>query len=210
MDQITIEAQRRTALGKKVNALRREGITPFHVYGSTIESQSLQASTFDLVHALNEAGFTTPITVKVGSDEHFAIVRHIQKHPITDRLLHVDLVEISRTERIVAEVPVVFEGESMGARESGGQVSEELYQLEVEALPMEIPHELRVDLSVLEADDSILHAKDVVLPAGVTLVTDPDTIVARVVAMHAEEEEEEEATTAPAQEKAEPAEEKKD
>ena len=200
MDQITIEAQQRTALGKKVKALRREGITPLHVYGSTIESQSLQASTFDLVHALNEAGFTTPITVKVGSDEHFAIVRHIQKHPITDRLLHVDFMEISRTQRITAEVPIVFEGESMGAREAGAQLSEDLYHLEVEALPLEIPHELTVDLAALESEDSVILAKDVTLPAGVTLITDPEATVARVVAVHAAAEEEEEAEAAEAAE----------
>ena len=190
MDQITIEAEKRTALGKKVKALRRNGVTPLHIYGSTMASESLQASTFDVVHALNEAGFTTPLTVKVGPEEHFVIVRQIQKHPVTDLLLHVDMVQISRTERIAAEVPITFEGESMGAREEGSQVSEDLYHLELEAMPMEIPHELIVDLGLLTRADSIIHAKDVKLPRGVTLITDPDAIVARVISHNAVEAEE--------------------
>ena len=204
MDQITIEAQKRIALGKKVKALRREGITPFHVYGSSIASESLQATTFDLVHALNDAGFTTPITVKVDGGEHFVIVRQVQKHPITDRLLHVDMVAISRTERLTAEVPLSFEGESLAAREEGAQISEDMYHLEVEALPMEIPHELVVDLAKLQASDDVIYAKDVPLPPGVTLVTDPDAVVARVVGVHVEAEEEEAAEGEAAEAKAEP------
>jgi len=188
MDQITIEAQQRTALGKKVKALRREGITPFHVYGSAIASESLQAGTFELVHALNEAGFTTPLTVKVGNDEHFVIVREVQRHPITERLLHVDMVAISRTERLAAEVPLVFEGESLAARDATLQVSEDLYHLEVEALPMEIPHELKVDLAALDTAVAVIYAKDVKLPPGVTLVSDPDLVVAHIVGTVGEEE----------------------
>lgn len=199
-DQITIEAQARTALGKKVKALRRNGITPIHVYGSAIASESLQADTFDLVHALNEAGFTTPITVKANGKDHFAIVRHVQRHPITDRLLHVDLFVISRTERLIAEVPITFEGESLAARESGAQVSEDMYHVEIEALPMEMPHELTVDLTSLDNEDSVIYAKDIVLPPGVTLVTDPEATVARIVqargAQEAEELAEEESAAA--------------
>jgi large subunit ribosomal protein L25 len=180
MDQITVEAQPRTALGKKTGALRRSGITPIHVYGSTMESLTLQADTPDLVHALNEAGYTTPLTVKVGSDEHFVVVKQIQKHPMTDRVLHVDLFAISRTERIHASVPLHFEGEALAAREEGAQLAEDMHELAVEALALEMPHLLTVDLTPLVNLDSVIHASDVVLPANVTLVTDADAVVAKI------------------------------
>ena len=180
MDQITVEAQPRTAVGKKTGALRRSGITPIHVYGSKMESLTLQADTPSLVQALNEAGLTTPLTLKVGSDEHFVVVKQIQKHPVTSRLVHVDLFAISRTERIHASVPLHFEGEAMAAREEGALVSEGLHELMVEALALDLPHAVVVDLAPLVTLESIIYASDVVLPANVTLVTDPTAIVARI------------------------------
>jgi large subunit ribosomal protein L25 len=180
MDQITFEAQPRTALGKKVGALRRSGITPIHIYGSTMESLTLQASTVDLVHALNDAGLTTPLTVTIGSDEHFVVVKQIQKHPVTDRVLHVDLFAISRTERIQASVPLHFEGEAMAAREEGAQLAEDFHELMLEAVALEMPHAIVVDLAPLVELESVIRAGDIALPAGVTLVTDPTAIVARI------------------------------
>jgi large subunit ribosomal protein L25 len=180
MDQITVEAQYRNALGKKTGALRRAGITPIHVYGSTMESLTLQAGTPDLVHALNAAGYTTPLTVKVGTDEHFVVVKQIQKHPVTDRVLHVDMFAISRTERIHASVPLHFEGEALAAREEGAQLAEDLHELVLEALGLEMPQTLVVDLTSLVTLESVIHASDVALPPNVALVTDADAIVARI------------------------------
>jgi large subunit ribosomal protein L25 len=181
MDQVTIDAQPRTALRKKTGALRRSGITPIHVYGRGTDSLTLQAPTQELIHTLSAVGFTTPLTVKVGGDEHFVIVQQIQRHPVTEALLHVDLIAVSRTERRQAAVPVQFEGDAPAAREEGAQLFEDLHELEVEALPTDIPSVLIVDLSTLVAVDTAIHAGDIELPSGVTLVTDPTSFVARIV-----------------------------
>jgi large subunit ribosomal protein L25 len=191
MDQITLEAQQRSALGKKVGALRRLRITPIHVYGPGTPPQTLQADTHVLVQALNDAGFTTPVTVKVDSAEHFVMVREIQRHPVTDRVLHVDLITVSRTERLHAAVPLHFEGESLGAREEGAQVFEDLHELELEALPLEMPSALTVNLELLTDAESVILAKHVELPSNVTLVTDPEASVVRIVHRRVEVEEEE-------------------
>ncbi|MDA1035251.1 MAG: 50S ribosomal protein L25 [Chloroflexi bacterium] len=188
MDQITVEAQSRTALGKKNGALRRTGITPIHVYGPETPSESLQADTKALIVALNEAGYTTPITLAVGSGEHFAMVQHVHRHPVTERLLHVDLMTISRTQRMRAAVPLHFEGEALAAREEGVEIFEDLHQLEVEALPLEMPHALVVDLTLLDTGDKVIHAADIQLPPNVTLVTDPTAAIARTVVRRPMEE----------------------
>ena len=133
MDEITIEAQPRTALGKKVRALRRTGATPIHVYGRDMDPVSLQADTRDLVHTINEVGFTTPLTVTVNGDAHFVIVREVQRHPVSELLLHVDFLAVSRTERREAAVPLHFEGESAGSREEGAMISEDLHELVLDA-----------------------------------------------------------------------------
>tara|TARA_Y100000994_G_scaffold56213_1_gene45524 strand:- start:2718 stop:3425 length:708 start_codon:yes stop_codon:yes gene_type:complete len=180
MEEAIVEAENRVALGKKVGALRRSGITPIHVYGKGGESLSLQADTYNLIKTLGIVGHTSPLTVRVGNDEHFVMVQGIQRHPVTERLLHVDLLRISRTEKVHASVPLHFQGESLGAR-GGAHLSEDMHEVEVEALPSEIPHDLIVDISVMDSPDSVIRAGDLSLPAGVTLVTDPDSFIARVI-----------------------------
>ena len=189
MDEINLQAQPRTALGKKVRALRRTGATPIHVYGGGMEPASLQADTRELVHTLTEVGFTTPLTVTVNGGAHFVIVREVQRHPVSELLLHVDFLAVSRTERREAAVPLHFEGEAPGAREEGAMISEDLHDLVVEALPTDMPASLTVDLAALADADAVIHASDIELPAGVTLVTEPDALVARIVFRRIVEEE---------------------
>jgi large subunit ribosomal protein L25 len=193
MAQSAIEAQSRTALGKKVKALRRAGITPIHVYGRGGDSLSLQANTYDLVRTITDAGFTTPITVKAGAEEHFVMVEKVHRHPVTELLLHVDLIRVSRTERIVAPVPLHFEGDALGAREEGAQFYEDHHTIDVEAIPTDIPNSIVVDISILTHSGAAIHAKDLKLPRNVSLAVDPETVVARIVHHGAALEEEEEA-----------------
>ena len=193
MDEVRIAAEERVALGKKVKALRRSGITPIHVYGPGGPSLSLQSDTYDLVHALGVVGQTSPMTVQVAGDEHFVMVQHIQRHPVNERLLHVDLLRVSRTQRIHASVPLHFEGEAPGARAAGATLSEDLHELAVEALPTDIPHAIVVDLAALSDSDSVIHASDLELPTGVTMITDPGAYVARIITHAVVTEEEEEA-----------------
>lgn len=206
MDEITIVAEQRTALGKKTGALRRAGITPFHLYGPKMASESLQADTQSMVTALNTAGLTTPMTVKVGGEEHFVMIDHIQVHPITSRLLHVDMIAISRDQKVHASVPLHFEGEALPAREEGASVVEDHHEIELEALALDMPHLITIDISVMKRPDSAIHASDLVLPPNVGLVTDPGTVIVRIahrrgseIVAVAEDEETPEAPTAEAE-----------
>ena len=185
-----LDAQQRTTSGRKVGALRRSNITPVHVYGRGMDSLSLQANSAELASALGEVGRTTPLTVRVDGDEHFVMVREVQRHPVTEQVLHVDLLRVSRTERLRAAVPVVLEGEAPGARAEGAMLVQDLHSLEVEALPMDLPSHVTIDLSVLEAVDMGIYARDVELPPEVSLTTDPDAPVVRVVFHRAAVEEE--------------------
>lgn len=189
MEETQIEAEARVALGKKTKALRRAGITPIHVYGRGEDSLSLQADTRDLVRALGVAGQTSPLTVKAEGKEHFVMAQRIQRHPVSERLLHVDLIRVSRTERIQAAAPLRFEGEAPGARAAGATLSEDLREVVVEALPTDIPHAVVVDLSSLESADAAILAGDLPLPPGVTLITDASAYVARVTTRGAAAEE---------------------
>ena len=189
MAETQIEAEARVALGKKTKALRRAGVTPIHVYGRGEESLSLQADTRDLIRALGVAGQTSPLTVKAQGKEHFVMAQRIQRHPVSERLLHVDLIRVSRAERVQAAVPLRFEGEAAGARAAGSTLTEDLREIVVEALPTDIPRAVVVDLSSLESADSTILAGDLPLPAGVALITDASAYVARVATRGATAEE---------------------
>jgi large subunit ribosomal protein L25 len=180
MELVILDVLPRTAFGKKLGALRKSGMMPLHVYGKGIESLSLQVATSQLIHTLARVGRTAPFTLRVSGDEHFVIVRDVQRHPVTERLLHVDLVQVSRTERMTVEVPLHLVGEAPAVREAGAMLMQDLYTVQVEALPLELPSSIAVDVSGLTAVDMSIHARDLQLPAGVSLVTPPEALVARI------------------------------
>ena len=192
-DRLTLKLEPRDTLGKKVKSLRRAGIVPVHLYGSQITSRPLQCQGKVLVKVLTQAGANTPISIMVEgeSDEHLAFVREIQWDPIRGDLFHVDFLRAEVTRRVSAEVPVLLFGESPGAKESSGTIVQQLYSLTVEALPLDMPQDIRVDLSLLTERDGIIRAGDIPLPPDSTVVNDPNEVVVRIEAARVEVPEEE-------------------
>ena len=207
-ESINLELEPRTVLGKKVKQLRRVGTIPVHLYGPGVESRPLQCENRQLLRALAQAGSTNPVTLSVKGEagEQLAFAREIQWSPIRSQLLHVDFLVVSATERIAAQVPINLVGESPGARETGGSVAQTLYALEVEALPLEIPDEVVIDLSVLVDTNSAIRAGDLALDSNVTMLTDPEAMVVRVDAGRQALDRQEEVADAPEAEAAAPAE----
>ena len=169
-------------MGKQVKKLRKAGTVPVHLYGPSISPRFLQCATSDLLKVLVQAGSNTPVFVTLpdSGEEHLAFVREVQWEPLRGTLLHVDLLQTEVSQRISADVPIFLEGESQAAREAGGTVGQVLRTLSVEALPLDMPGDLRVDVSVLTDDSNVLRAGDIGLPGNVTLLTDPEEMVARI------------------------------
>ena len=180
-DRIALVLQPRTTLGKKVKALRRAGTVPVHLYGPAIASRPLQCQSQELIKVVAQAGGHTPISVTVEGEkeEHLAFVREIQWDPIRGNLFHVDLLRAEATQRLSADVPVVMTGKSPGAREVG-TVVQLLYSVTVEALPLDMPPELSVDLSSMVQPDAVVRVGDMAVPSNVSLLTDPEAVVARI------------------------------
>ena len=169
MDQIVLSAQARTATGKKTRALRRQGVTPIHVYGLADPPLSLQARSSQVIAVLRSAGYTTPVSVSVdGKNEAVTLVREIDKHPVTGSIRHVDFLRVDPTVRIEVRVPVVLfnQEEAEGARGGVGFVTQGLYEVMVLARPFDVPNEIRADCSVLETLESSITVADLVYPAG--------------------------------------------
>ena len=179
---IQIELEPRELMGKKVSRLRRVGIVPVHLYGPGMEPRSLQCQASRLIRVLAQAGGATPIgiTIQGESQTHLAFAREIQWDPRRDDLLHVDLVAANINVLVTAQVPITFIGESAGARDVGGTVIQQLRTIDVQALPLEMPSQIEIDLAIMSESDSVLRVADLSLPGNATVLTDSEELVARI------------------------------
>lgn len=187
----SITLSNRQVVGKKVKALRREGFIPVHYYGSGIESLSLQAFGTTLRKVVDEAGANIPVQVDVegtaGSDICF--VREVQWHPVNGSLLHVDFMRVDVTERVTAEVPVVLTGQSEAVRELGGVIIQPFQTLPVDALPLDMPEAVTIDVTPLREFGDAIRVGEIELEGDVVILRDDDDLLVTVQQPRVEEEE---------------------
>ena len=180
MDTLELAVDVREALGKKARFLRRDGITPANIYGRNLDSVALQLQSSDLVHALTQAGRNAVLSVKVNGEKkpRTAVIRNVQRHPVTDSIVHVDFLQVDVTRAITSDVPVLLVGESPLPKTST-VISQILSSIQVSGLPMDIPSSVEADISVLVEVDQSIHVSDLRLPEGVEVLTDTDQMVVR-------------------------------
>ena len=190
MDGLSLTVLPREITGKKVSTLRRDGITPVHLYGSGIESQSLQADTAIIGKVITQAGTNVPINVVIeGQDsENICFVREVQFHPVTERLVHVDFIKVDVTKTIRADVPINIEGLAPAVRNLGGTLLQPLQSVTVEALPMDIPISYTLHADILVDFETNLYVRDLEISDTVEIINDDDDLVAGVVAPRIERE----------------------
>ncbi len=191
MDAINIKLHLRKVIGKKVKQLRREGIVPVHVYGSGIQPAALQTEAQTLRRLLPQVGTNIPLSVSIENDnnENICFVREVQRHPVTEEIMHVDFLRVDVTNTIQAEVPIIFTGEAPAARQLGGTLLQSLQSVLVEGLPMDIPPSVAVDVSGLDDFEKSVYVRDLEIGTNVELITNPEGLLARVSAPRVEVEE---------------------
>ena len=189
MEEQTLSLSQRTVTGKKVKQLRRQGILPVHMYGRGIDSMSLQGVARDLRRLLPRIGTNIPVSVRVEGNEgeNVCFVRDVQRHPVTEDLLHIDFIRVDVTQTISAEVPIALIG-SAPATQQGGTLLQPLTSLLVEALPMDIPATVEADVSGLDDFEKSIVVRDIPIADNVTVLTDRDEFVARVIPPRVETE----------------------
>lgn len=191
MEQIELQADSREIIGKKVRQLRRQGITPVHLFGHGIDSLALQCNTIQLHNALRRAGTTNLIDLKLDKAKkpRKVVVREVRHHPVNGQLLHVDFYEVRMADKIKVEVPLVYVGEAPALKMKGHVLLREATSLHIECLPENMPQSIEIDLSSLMDTGQAIHVKDVVPPKGVTMVSDPDTVLVMIDTIRAEKAE---------------------
>lgn len=186
--KIELNADKRVVLGSKVKALRNSGFIPAVLYGKGQEALSLQVPVKDFSRVLKEAGESTLVYINVDGKSYPTIIHDVAKDPVRDNIIHADFYKVSLTEKIKTKVPVVFVGESPAVKDLAGIFVRNLNELEVEALPQNLPHEITVDLSFLKAFGDQILVKDINVGDDVKIEADAATIIATVQEPKSQEE----------------------
>lgn len=175
--------------------LRAEGSVPAVFYGPKEDTQSVAVNAISFMKVYEEAGESSVITLKSGSEEHEVLIHDVQFDPVKVTPVHIDFYVIEKGKKVTVNVPLEFEGVAPAEKSLGGVLVKVMHELEIEAMPKDLPHEIKVDISSLVDFDAVIYAKDVVLPSGVELITNPEDTVALV--QEPQEESEESATFDP-------------
>jgi large subunit ribosomal protein L25 len=192
MEEIQLKAKKRTVIGKQVKNLRRAGLIPAIVYGGGEEPINIELDALDTTKVITQTSASTLISLKVGRKNHRVLLRDIQYDVIKRTPIHVDFLRVEMDTAIRTTVPIDFIGEAPGVKELGGVLVTGLIELEIEALPGDLPDKVTVDLEVLEEIDSVITVADIFIGEGVDVLTESEEVVAHIVYQEVEEIEEEE------------------
>ena len=195
-DQIVLEAKKRTIKGKQVNSLRRQGILPGIIYGKVGKEQMepimIQLDLHYASQIIKTLTGSSLVSVDVEGEKFPVILREIQKDIIYGTLRHVDFMAVSMTETLQTAVQIELIGQAPAEMNLAAVVVTGISELEIECLPQDLPERIEVDASVLIDIDSAIYVHDLELSENITILTDPDELIAGVTYVTIEEEPEEE------------------
>ncbi len=192
MEDLQLKATHRNVLGKKTRFLRRQGITPTHLYGHNVKSLTLQCDTGELLSLIAHAGKTRLLNLEVDGEKPKSVfVREVQRDAITMELIHVDFLEVKRTEKISVDVPIVLVGEAPAMKFKGRMIVHGINSLSIECLPSNVPPQIEIDITQLEEVEQAVHVKDIILDPEITVHADPEQLVVKISEVAVKEEVEE-------------------
>ncbi len=183
-----LQTTSRTAFGKTVRHLRNEGLIPAQFYGHGMKNETLTVDRKVFEKLFKQAGENTVITLLLDGKKQPCLVHDVQHDPVTNEIIHIDFYGVRMDEKLTAAVPVEFIGDAPAVKEKGGVVNKAVSEIEVEALPADLPHSFSVDLSVLAELNQSIYVKDIVVPKNVKVLLDPETVLVTVTEPAPEEE----------------------
>ena len=182
MEEIVLQANARKVIGKQVRALRRAGLLPGVIYGNEIDPITITLNHREASRILPTVSSSQLVEVEVDGARHTTLVREKQRHPVSGSLIHVDFQAVSLTEKLRTTVSIILKGESPAAKVYGGVVVSGQEEVEVECLPRDLPEHIEVDLTALKELGSSVYVRDLVVPAGVEVLTDGGELVVVITA----------------------------
>ncbi len=174
----TLKANARDIVGKKVKRLRKDGAIPAVLYGRGVPSISLALDVRTFSKLYQEAGSSTIVSLHVAEAKPVKVlIKEPQLDPTSLKPIHVDLLQVNMKEKIRTEIPLEFVGESPAVVDLEGKLVHSLDAIEIECLPDDLVQHLDVDISGLTEFDQAIHVKDVSIPAGIEVLTDPELTI---------------------------------
>ncbi len=179
MERIELRAQTRTVRGKQVKQLRAAGWVPAVLFGADIPSQPIQIEERVLNRALNRASATSLINLFVDDADkpHVVLIREVQRDVLSNRLLHVDFYRVRLDHKVKTTLPLEIVGETPLVKTSGAVLNHALTHVEIECLPGDLIDSIPVDISTLKDLDDFITVGDLSVPEGITILTDPESVV---------------------------------
>lgn len=185
---LTIKAEKRDK-DMDLDVLRKSGGIPAVFYGANKVATSIKLSNNEFKKIWREAGESSAIVIKTPEAQVDVLIHEVQVDPVTSEPIHVDFLAIDMAKKIKVNVPLVFEGISNAVKNGIGNLVKVLHEIEIEALPKDLPHSLTVNISSLETLENQIFVSDIKLPTGVTAITNPTDVVASIIAQVEEKEE---------------------
>lgn len=182
---IAISAERRQA---KPNQVRNQGKVPAVMYGYKMEPISIQVDAQKFSKILSQAGETSLVDVEVEGKKHAVLIREVQYHPMKSTVTHADFYQVRLDQVVRARVPLVVVGEAPAVKDLGGVLVRNLDEIEVEALPKDLPHEIKVDIQGLDAFEKVIRVSELGLPKAVKVLTGLEMVAVLVQAPRSEAE----------------------
>lgn len=202
MKRPKLKVEKRSVLGKKVKKLRKDGIFPANVYGKDIKSEAVQLPYKDFETIFKEVGSTGLLDIEFDSQARPVLIHNVQYDHLTHLPLHADFYQVNLKEKITTMVPLVINGEPKAVSDKLGILLQQLSEVEVEALPEELPENIEVNVENLAAVDEQIIVSDLKVPQGVTILTDPNQVIVKIGELVTKEAEAEAAAEAAAAEEA--------
>lgn len=196
-EEIIIKAQKRTVMGKKVNALRREGWLPGVVYGRHLQAFPIQMPAHETSLIMSKLTSSSLVTIDVDGEKHTAIVRDRQRDVIYGRLTHVDFLALSLNEKLRTTVGLELVGEAPVLKLADVILNQGVFELELECLPQDLPSKIEVDVSKIASMDDLITVGSLNLGNKITVLTDPSEVIISVGYSEQEKEPAAEAVEAP-------------
>ena len=184
-----LSVKKRDIHGKKVKNLRAQGLVPAVIYGKHVQAESISCVKNDLLKVYRTAWYSTPVEL-TGDVDHLVLINSLQLDPVSDEIISADFLAVSRTEKVAAKIPVVTVGESQLEKLNEGKVMLIKDEVEVEALPQDLPSKFEVDISVLETVNDVFFVKDLKVSDKVTILDDPELPILTVSVLEDESAEE--------------------
>jgi large subunit ribosomal protein L25 len=184
---ITLKAEVREIVGKKVKKMRKEDLIPAVMYGNKIASQNLTVNYIDFKRAYSKAGESALLELEVAGKKVNVLIHETQLDPMSGKVSHIDFFQVNMKEEVETEIPLEFVGESAAVKALGGVLVKNMDSISVKCLPSDLPEKYEIDLSKLATFDDVIAVKDLKVSDKVEITLDGDTVIALVSAPRSEE-----------------------